>query len=61
MDRGNVRLLYSDTGRYSARLENRGFEEWGLISINAPAGFEQRMPDIVKWFAEHPLGEVAGA
>lgn len=40
-------------------FENRGAEECGFISINAPGGFEQRMPDIVKWFADHPLEEIA--
>jgi mannose-6-phosphate isomerase-like protein (cupin superfamily) len=42
-------------------FENRGFEECGFISINAPAGFEEKMPDIVKWCVEHPLGDVADA
>ena len=42
-------------------FENRGFEECGFISINAPAGFEEMMPHIVKRFSEHPLGDVAGA
>jgi hypothetical protein len=41
-------------------FENRGFEECGSISINAPASFEEMMPHIVKRFAEHPLGDVAG-
>jgi quercetin dioxygenase-like cupin family protein len=40
-------------------FENRGSEECGFISINAPAGFERSMPGIVKWFADHPLGDVA--
>ena len=35
-------------------FENRGSEECGFISINAPAGSEQKMPDIVRWFSEHP-------
>ena len=42
-------------------FENRGSEECGFLSINAPGGFEQKMPGIVSWFAEHPLGEIADA
>ena len=48
-------------GGITHAFENRGSEECGFISINAPGGFEQKMPDIVKWFAEHPLGEGPGA
>jgi quercetin dioxygenase-like cupin family protein len=40
-------------------FENRGAEECGFISINAPAGFERWVPQIVEWLAENPLGEVA--
>lgn len=67
---GTVSLLidgqWSDAARGSYVLipggvphafENRGGEECRFISINVPAGFEQRMPDIVKGFAEHPLQE----
>jgi mannose-6-phosphate isomerase-like protein (cupin superfamily) len=39
-------------------FENRGTDECGFISINAPGGFEQMMPRIVKWFVENPAGEV---
>ena len=42
-------------------FENHGAEECGFITINAPAGFEQKMPGIVEWFAENPPGDVAGA
>jgi quercetin dioxygenase-like cupin family protein len=42
-------------------FENRSSEECGFISINAPAGFEEKMPGIVEWFADHPLGDVADA
>ncbi len=41
-------------GGITHAFENRGSEECGFISINAPGGFEQKMPDIVNWFAEHP-------
>ncbi len=36
-------------------FENHGQDECGFISINVPAGFEQMMPQLVSWFAEHPL------
>lgn len=42
-------------------FENHGGEECGFISINAPAGFEKMMPNIVEWFAENPLGDVSDA
>lgn len=42
-------------------FENRGIHECGFISINAPAGFEEKMPAIVRWFAERPPGEASEA
>ena len=39
-------------------FENRGEEKCGFISINVPAGFEEMMPRLVKWFEENPLGEL---
>jgi mannose-6-phosphate isomerase-like protein (cupin superfamily) len=42
-------------------FENRGAEPCGFIGINVPGGFEEDLPDIVRWFAEHPPGDVAGA
>ena len=42
-------------------FENHGTQECGFITINAPAGFEEKMPDIVKWFAENPAREVVVA
>jgi quercetin dioxygenase-like cupin family protein len=42
-------------------FENHGTDECGFISINAPAGFEQMMPQIVQYLAEKPLGDVADA
>jgi mannose-6-phosphate isomerase-like protein (cupin superfamily) len=53
--RGSYILIPGGT---SHGFENRGAEECGFISINAPGGFEKMMPDIVKYFAENPLGEV---
>lgn len=37
------------------KFENQGDEECGFISINAPGGFEAKMPGIVAWFKENPL------
>jgi quercetin dioxygenase-like cupin family protein len=42
-------------------FDNRGTDECGFISINAPAGFEQMMPRIVQYLAAKPLGDVADA
>lgn len=39
-------------------FENHGTEECGFISINTPAGFEEMMPQLVKWFSVNPLGDV---
>ncbi len=38
-------------------FENRGTAPCGFININVPAGFEQKMPELVEWFAEHPLSD----
>ena len=35
-------------------FENRTDERVGLLNVFLPGGFEQNMPDIVKWFAENP-------
>jgi quercetin dioxygenase-like cupin family protein len=40
-------------------FQNHGRDVCGFISINVPAGFEQKMPGIVEWFRENPLGDVA--
>ncbi len=39
-------------------FENHGADECGFISINAPGGFEQMMPQLVQWFKANPLGDV---
>ncbi|APR78898.1 Hypothetical protein A7982_04245 [Minicystis rosea] len=39
-------------------FENHGSEECGFISINTPGGFERKVPGIVEWFADNPLGNV---
>jgi quercetin dioxygenase-like cupin family protein len=40
-------------------FENRGAEACGFICINTPAGFERKMPQLVEWFAENPLGDAS--
>ena len=35
------------------------WDECGFLTINTPGGFEEMLPDIVKWFAVHPLEDVA--
>ena len=42
-------------------FDNPGAETCRFISINAPAGFEQMMPQLVKWFADNPLGDTPAA
>ncbi len=56
--RGSYAVL---PGGVAHDFENRGAEECGFISINAPGGFEQTMPAIVEWFAKSPVGDVADA
>lgn len=38
-------------------FENRGPVRAGALNISAPGDFEQHMPGIAEWFAEHPPGE----
>jgi mannose-6-phosphate isomerase-like protein (cupin superfamily) len=38
-------------------FENRGSERAGMLSISAPGDFEERMPGIAEWFADHPPGD----
>jgi quercetin dioxygenase-like cupin family protein len=38
-------------------FENRASERAGMLNISAPGNFEQRMPAIAQWFAEHPPGD----
>jgi quercetin dioxygenase-like cupin family protein len=38
-------------------FENRTAERAGMLNFSAPGAFEQRMPDIARWFAEHPPGD----
>ena len=42
-------------------FDNPGREACRFLSINTPAGFEAMMPQLVAWFADHPLGDVGDA
>ncbi len=35
-------------------FENRGDAHAGVLNFSAPGAFEPNMPEIAKWFAEHP-------
>ena len=35
-------------------FENRGSEAAGMVNVSAPGNFEENMPSIAQWFAEHP-------
>ena len=38
-------------------FENRSAERAGMLSVSAPGGFEQELPGIAEWWAEHPPGD----
>ncbi|MEO8132443.1 MAG: cupin domain-containing protein [Betaproteobacteria bacterium] len=40
-------------------FENRSASRAGALNFSAPGNFEQHMPDIAQWFAEHPPGDAA--
>ena len=35
-------------------FENRSEARAGALNLSIPGGFEQDMPSIVQWFADHP-------
>jgi mannose-6-phosphate isomerase-like protein (cupin superfamily) len=35
-------------------FENRTARRAGVLNISAPGGFEEKMPMIAQWFADHP-------
>lgn len=37
-------------------FQNRSDARAGMLNVSAPGNFEQHMPAIVDWFAEHPPG-----
>jgi quercetin dioxygenase-like cupin family protein len=40
-------------------FENRGAARAGVLNVSVPGGFEEDMPPIRQWFAEHPPGDTA--
>lgn len=40
-------------------FENRGQVRAGILNLSIPGGFENDMPSIVRWFAEHPVADTA--
>lgn len=38
-------------------FENRGADRAGVLNFSAPGDFEEKMPGIAQWFAEHPPGD----
>ena len=40
-------------------FENRSPARAGALNFSAPGDFEQHMPDIAKWFADHPPGDTS--
>jgi quercetin dioxygenase-like cupin family protein len=41
-------------------FENRSDARAGVLNISVPGGFEEHMPGIAQWFAEHPPGHAGG-
>jgi len=41
-------------------FENRGPTRAGVLNFSIPGNFEQEMPAIAQWFADHPPGHAAG-
>jgi mannose-6-phosphate isomerase-like protein (cupin superfamily) len=56
-ERGSYALIPGGTPH---NFENHGAVRCGFISINVPGGFELRVPGIVEWFVENPLGDAGG-
>ena len=47
-------------GNVTHDFENRGPERAGMLNVSAPGNFEQHMPGIAQWFAEHTPGDTRG-
>jgi quercetin dioxygenase-like cupin family protein len=41
-------------------FENRSETRAGALNLSIPGGFEQHMPSIVQWFADHPPAYAGG-
>ena len=44
-------------GEVTHDFENRGSERAGMLNVSTPGDFEDHMPGIAQWFAEHPPGD----
>jgi mannose-6-phosphate isomerase-like protein (cupin superfamily) len=44
-------------GGFTHDFENRTSERAGMLNVSAPGDFEEHMPGIAEWFAEHPPGD----
>ncbi|MGH9025199.1 MAG: cupin domain-containing protein, partial [Acidimicrobiia bacterium] len=42
-------------------FQNRGDVRAGALNLSIPGEFEGSMPEIVRWFEEHPPGDVRPA
>ena len=47
-------------GDVTHAFENRSSERAGILNVSVPGDFEERMPGIARWFAEHPPGDTRG-
>ena len=45
-------------GGVTHTFQNRGDTRAGVLNVSHPGSFEQHMPGIVAWFADHPAGDV---
>jgi mannose-6-phosphate isomerase-like protein (cupin superfamily) len=67
---GTISFLIGDTWRDAPKgsfvlapggvthdFENRGAVRAGVLNFSVPGAFEEAMPGIVAWFAEHPPGD----
>ena len=41
-------------------FENRSSTRAGMLNFSIPGNFEEDMPGIAQWFAEHPPGYAGG-
>ena len=53
-ERGSFVLI---PGGVTHDFENRGDVRAAVLNLSIPGAFEPHMPDIAKWFAEHPPGD----
>jgi mannose-6-phosphate isomerase-like protein (cupin superfamily) len=44
-------------GHTTHDFENRGSQRAGMLNVSSPGNFEEQMPGIAEYFAEHPPGD----